>query len=71
MSVSAKGRARGTTVWVSKSDSRIEALFTKQEDPRKCESCHAWFFRNGVVSNHFVLRSSYILENFTLKQGEQ
>ena len=36
------------------------------EDPRKTSSVHAWFYEGDRPVNHYILRASYICENYTL-----
>ncbi len=54
------------TVWLLKENRTKWVRFSAGEDPRKHESVHGFFYEKTNPVNHYILRSSYILENYEI-----
>lgn len=50
--------------WVCRDNQDLVAVFYPPENPKTQRSVHAHFYRRGKLCNHYILRSSYILDEF-------
>ena len=56
-------------VWLMNDGSGRSAKFKRGENPLTQKSVHAFFFgSDGKIENHYILRSSYIRDNYSLQK---